>query len=175
MNKTKALVLIALWGALLGIVSQLSLPLPSGIPLTLQSFAVALCGRLLGKTRGTAAVAVWLACGAVGLPLFSGFRGGAGALFGPTGGFLLGFLPLCFLCGAQKRPTRPLSPVLSAAGLLLCHAFGVFWFSAVGRLSLVSAFLTGSAPYLLKDLFCVFAAGVCAGLLSEKLSIFNDK
>ena len=98
-NKLQRTVMAGVFAALLVVLSQVSIPLPTGIPVTLQTFAVALCGCVLGPAVGSAAVGVYLALGAVGVPVFAGFSGGAGALVGMTGGYLWAFLPMAFLCG----------------------------------------------------------------------------
>lgn len=156
MNKTRRLVLIALFSVILGtVLSQLSIPTPLGIPLTLQTFGVALCGRALGKGAGTLSVGLWLALGAVGFPVFSGFQGGFAALFGPTGGFLWGFLVLAFCCGLQGRWYY----LTSLAGLIFCHLLGILWFVRTADQSFVQGALTVSLPFILKDSLCVVLAG----------------
>ena len=98
-EKTIQIVLVGVFAAVLAVLSQISIPLPSGIPVTLQTFAVALCGYALGWKRGLLATAVYVALGLVGLPVFSGFSGGLGKLAGPTGGYILGFLAIAGLAG----------------------------------------------------------------------------
>ena len=85
--------------AVMAVLSQISIPLPTGVPVTLQTFAVALCGYVLGVGMGGSALAVYLALGAVGLPVFAGFSGGVGSFLGVTGGFLWGFFLMSLLCG----------------------------------------------------------------------------
>lgn len=156
MNKTRRLVLIALFSVILGtLLSQLSIPTPLGIPLTLQTFGVALCGRVLGKGAGTLSVVLWLALGAVGFPVFSGFQGGFAPLFGPTGGFLWGFLVLAFCCGWPGKRYY----LTSLAGLVLCHLLGILWFIRTADQSFWQGALTVSLPFILKDIVCVILAG----------------
>lgn len=147
----RELVLVALFAALLAALSQLSIPLPSGVPLTMQTFAVALCGFTLGAKRAPQAVLVYLLMGAVGLPVFAGLMGGAGVLVGVTGGFLWGFLAMAALCGTRK-------PAFAAAGLAVCHALGVLQFNLVTQTPPAAAFALVSAPYLIKDAISVTAA-----------------
>ena len=94
---------IALFAVLLTVCAWISVPLP--VPFTLQTFAIFAALGILGGRRGTWAVAVYLLLGAVGLPVFSGFRGGLGALLGTTGGYILGFLAL-----ALEKIEKVLSP-----------------------------------------------------------------
>ena len=129
--KTRDLTYTALGAVLIVICSWISVPAP--VPFTLQTFAVFCVLELLGGRRGTLAVLLYLLLGAVGLPVFSGFRGGVGALLGPTGGFLLGFLLtglLYWLCERFARRAA-LRVLVLALGLALCYAFGTAWFMAV--------------------------------------------
>ena len=89
-NPIRRTVMTGVMAALLAVMSQISIPLPVGVPITLQTFAVALCGYLIGPALGTLAVVVYLALAAVGVPVLAGFSGGVGAFMGMTGGFLWG-------------------------------------------------------------------------------------
>ena len=123
----RSLTQVALGAALLCLSALLTIPFPP-VPFTLQSYAIlAVCG-LLGAKRGLAATLLYLALGAVGLPVFSGFGGGLGALIGPTGGFLFGFLFVPLLCFfAEGRGMRTLA-LCFAIALLLSYAAGSLWY-----------------------------------------------
>lgn len=169
-TKTQKIVMTGVLAALLAVLSQISFPLPSGVPVTLQTFAVALCGFLLGPKLGPLSVAVYLALGAVGLPVFAGFSGGVGIFAGMTGGYLWGFLFMAFLCGLGARlGKRPAAIPLGIAGLALCHLCGSVQFALVASVSPWAAFLTASAPYLVKDLVSVAAAYLIAEALTFAL------
>ena len=154
--KASSLVRIALAAALVTVCSWISIPFT--VPFTLQTFAVFLTLTVLGGTEGTVAVAVYIALGAVGAPVFSGFNSGIGALLGPTGGYIFGFL---IMGGLKivfdrliKRPK--LDPVCLAAGLALCYIAGTVWFVLVmkGRgnpYSFGAALMTCVVPYILPD------------------------
>ncbi len=83
--------LIAIMTAITAVMAQISIPLPMMVPMTMQTFAVTLAGIILGAKCGSIAMGVYLLLGAVGVPVFSGFKGGLQSLIGPTGGFLLSF------------------------------------------------------------------------------------
>lgn len=159
MNKKYRIPFVALFAALLGILSQIALPLPSGIPLTLQTFAVALCGACLGPSLGPVAVLVWMGLGAVGVPVFSGFRGGISVFAEPTGGFLLGFFALTWFCGMGAKKGSKQAVLWASLGLLSCHAAGLVWFCVITRQPFVTGLLTASLPFLIKDALSV-ACGV---------------
>lgn len=175
MNNPRPLVSIALCSALLGLLSQCSLPLPAGVPLTLQTFAVALFGCFLGGGGGCCCVLVWLLLGAAGLPVFSGVQGGVAVLFGPTGGFLWGFLLLALFCGMGNSPHKGRASFLryalcGAFGLILCHGLGVGWFAFVTHQPLWTAALAVSVPYLLKDILSLILARSACALLWRRRS-----
>jgi len=169
-QKSRALVRVALFAALIAVFSQLSIPMPSGMPLTMQTFAIALTGYALGQKRGVAAVAVFLALGAVGVPVFSNFTGGVAKLVGVTGGFLWGFLPMAFLCGLGAGKAKPAALLLGTAGLLVCHLCGTAQFALVTQTAFVRAALTVSVPYLLKDIVSVVVAFAAAQVIARALS-----
>ena len=155
-EKTIQIVLVGVFAAVLAVLSQISIPLPSGIPVTLQTFAVALCGYALGWKRGLLATAVYVALGLVGLPVFSGM----------AGGYIWGLLPRAALCGAGlKAKHRPAALLFGALGLAACHLFGTVQFAVVSGMGPLESFLVASAPYLIKDAVSVAAAyGIAAAL-----------
>ena len=140
-----------LMAALIVVCTHLSIPLPGGVPLTLQTFAVALAGFLLGPAWGTLAVLAYLLLGAAGLPVFSGFTGGLGKFFGPTGGFLWGFLLLGAGCGLGRGRPFPAALGLGLGGLVLCHLSGAAWYARAAGLGFLPAALGVSLPFLPKD------------------------
>ena len=127
------LVLCALMAALLAVCAWISFPVLE-IAYTLQTFGVFFALLVLGGARGTLAILVYILLGAVGLPVFTGFRGGIDALLGVTGGYILGFLftglvywLVTGLLG-RKLWVKILALVL---GLVVCYAFGSGWFLTV--------------------------------------------
>ena len=163
----------ALFTAVICIISQISFITPVGIPITMQVLAVALCGYVLGARWGTATVVTYILAGAVGLPVFSGFKGGIHNLFGPTGGFISGFIILSFLCGITLKRNNPLIKIsIGLAGVVLCHLFGVVQYSIISKIGIAAAFVSASLPFLLKDVIFVIAAYY----LSQKIKkVINRK
>ncbi len=129
--KTRDLVLIAMFAALMALCAWITIP--SLVPFTMQTFAVFMAVNLLGGRRGTLAVAVYVLLGAVGLPVFSGFGGGAGVLFGKTGGTSslsrLGADDVGRLSDRGRGFAMRIVAML--AGLIVCYAFGTIWFMNV--------------------------------------------
>lgn len=169
-SRLHRMVVAGVFAALLAVLSQISIPLPTGIPVTLQTFAVALCGFALGPGLGAAAVGVYLALGAVGIPVFAGFSGGIGSFVGMTGGYLWAFLPMAFLCGlGARQKNRALALTVGFGGLAVCHLCGSFQFALVSAVSPWNAFLLASAPYLLKDAASLVVAYLAAAAILRSL------
>ena len=154
---TRDVTMIAVCTAMMVICSWISIP--ATVPFTMQTFGVFLCVGLLGGRRGTLAVSVYLLLGAVGLPVFSGFTGGIGHLFGATGGYIIGFLFSALVMWliehllGRNLKTLVLSMI---AGLITCYAFGTAWFMVVyakdsGSVGLMTALGWCVFPYVIPD------------------------
>lgn len=154
--KIKELCMIALMSAVIALCSFLAVPVGS-VPHTLQLLGVFSALYLLGGRGGTVSVLLYLFIGLVGLPVFSGFRGGAGALFDAGGGFLLGFSlgsGLFWLLEALFGKSVPIRLISSVLSLLLIYLSGSLWYSVVylGSLSFFfEALLVTVLPFILLD------------------------
>lgn len=155
----------------------ISVPLPfTPVPIVLQNFFVLLAGLLLGWRWGALSVALYLILGAVGLPVFSAARGGLGHFFGPTGGYLLGFLACALIAGALRRPGR--SPAHNApAGLLAMlaiYAVGVPWLKQVTEMSWGAALGAGIVPFLVGDAVKLAAALATQRVVTARIPWMRD-
>ncbi len=158
----------AMLTAVLAVLAQIAVPMPSNVPLTLQTFGAALCAWLGGMKKGVPAVLLYLAAGAVGMPVFAGFRGGFAVLLGYTGGFLWGFVPLALCCAAAAR-RRYLAVLAGLAGIFCCHGIGVLQYCLTAGTEPQEGFLLVSAPYLLKDILSAAAAYAAARFIRRAL------
>ena len=156
--KTKDIVLTGVMASVICVISLLQLPLSTGVPVTLQVFAVALSGYILGRVRGSVAVLIYIAVGLVGVPVFSGYMGGFSAFFGPTGGFIAGFFPIALLSGLGRDKKAVFAILLGFLGLMLCHVLGAFHYRMITDCSLGTAFLAVSLPYIIKDMALIAGA-----------------
>ena len=172
--KVRNMALCALFAALLCVCAWICIPVGDAA-ITMQTFGIFLTLGVLGGKRGTIAIAIYLLLGCVGLPVFSGFRGGLGALMGVTGGYIAGFLVTALIywpittLGKNKEIFRLLGMVL---GLLACYLCGTLWFRygylSYGGLSWGAILLKCVVPYLLPDA----AKLILAWLLSRRLQRF---
>lgn len=170
--KVRHMTQCALFASLLTLCGWISIP-AGDIAFTMQTFGVFLTLGLLGGKRGTAAIAVYLCMGAVGLPVFSGFRGGLGVLLGATGGYIGGFLltGMSYWLVTALFRTRPWGKLLGClAGLVLCYAAGTAWFCLAyiegGALSLGAVLAKCVLPYLLPDGVKLWLALLLAGRIN---------
>ena len=156
--KTKDIARVGILAALIALCAWISIP--TAVPFTLQTFAIFLALAVLGGKLGTLAVGVYLLLGAVGLPVFAGFKGGLGALLGNTGGYLLGFLLTALVMwGAERLFGQKTGPYLLSAvvGLLLCYLFGTAWFyvlytSTSGPVGIATVLGWCVIPFVIPDL-----------------------
>lgn len=171
----KDLSYIAMGVALIAVCSWISIPLP--VPITLQTFAICLITAVLGLRLGLWAVVAYILLGAVGLPVFSGFRSGIGTLLGTTGGYIIGFLFTALAVGLGvemwgRKP--PLLALFMAIGILLCYTFGTAWFVLVytrtsGAIGVLTALSWCVFPYLLPDAAKILLAVSLTGQLHSLL------
>ena len=160
------MVLASLFAALMALCAWLSFPVLD-VAYTMQTFAVFLALGILGGKWGTVSVLIYLALGAVGLPVFTGFRGGMGALLGVTGGYLWGFLATGLVYWGFERLCKPLGAVL---GLLACYVCGCLWFALYsGGAGFRAAAVTCVLPYLPGDGLKLWLAGRLSRRLKKHL------
>lgn len=160
-DTTKNLVITGMAAAVLAIMSQIAIPMPSGVPVTLQTFAVALMGVVLLSRQAASAVVVYVLIGAVGLPVFANMNAGMAAIAGKTGGFIWGFIFLALFCGAGSTFSPKILGIFTGIfGLIICHFLGITQFSLLSGMGMKESFIFVSFPYLLKDILSVIIAYV---------------
>ncbi|GEM_PF-93400 len=157
-------ILLILGGSLLvALMAQVKIPLPfTPVPLTGQTFAVLLVGAALGSRRGAASLLLYLAQGMLGLPVFAGGAGGPAYLFGPTGGYLVGFVCAAFLVGrlAENGQDKRFRTALLVflVGELVIYLCGVSWLAV--HIGFEKALTAGLLPFLPGDAVKLLAAAL---------------
>ena len=153
--------LIVIGSLLTALAARVTIPLPfTPVPITGQTFAVLLTGAVLGSRRGAASMALYVAQGLAGLPVFAGGKAGLAVLLGPTGGYLIGFIVAAFVTGWLAEhgwDRRPLTTALAMVlGNVVIYLFGVSWLAAF--VGVERAPLLGLVPFLPGDLFKILLA-----------------
>jgi len=171
-KKTYSMVMIALFGAIISIISIIPIGINIlGVPATLQTFAIALAAYVLGWKKGTMATLVYILLGMVGLPVFGGFKGGIGVMLSITGGFIVGFKLLSILLGVTvKYKNKVKITIVSFMGLVLCYIIGVSWFTFVSKSQIATGIIVMALPYLPKDIISILAAYIVAKRIRKSLS-----
>ena len=132
--------------------SAVSIPLPGGVPVTLQTFIIMLAGVILGPKKGMLAVFVYILIGAVGVPVFSGFRGGFAVITGPTGGFIMTFPLITLFSGLGVKGNKIIKLSLwTGAGVILNYFCGMLWFTFITDHGFRAAFTFCVLPFLPAD------------------------
>ena len=150
----------SLLAALIAAGAYLAIPI-GPVPIVLQNLFVLLAGLLLGSRWGVASVGVYLFAGALGFPVFAGGLGGIGRLVGPTGGYLVGFLPAVFVIGliAERAKENVFIEVIAmVCGTVIIYLFGVTWLKILTNMTLSKTLAIGMYPFLLGDAIKIAAA-----------------
>ncbi len=155
-------VLVVVFSAFVALTAQVSLPLLP-VPLTLQTLGVLFTGAVLGSKRGTLALLLYVAEGAIGLPVFAGGLSGIGVLIGPTGGYLVGFIVAAGIVGllAERGWDRRLiwAALAMVVGNLVIYALGVAWLTVVLG-DLRTALVQGMLIFIIGDLIKIVIAAL---------------
>lgn len=171
--KVRNMARCGLFTAVLTVCAWIAIPV-GDIAVTLQTFGIFLTLGLLGGKWGSITVLVYLLLGAVGAPVFSGFRGGMGALLGTTGGYISGFMltSLVYWLLTSIKDSPHIRLIAMVLGLLLCYSCGTAWYVwgylGGSSLSLGAVLLKCVVPYLIPDAIKLFLAWV----LTKRLKRF---
>jgi biotin transport system substrate-specific component len=170
---TKDLVFIALFAAITAVIAPFTIPLPfSPVPLSLSLFAVFLSGAILDKYSAFISQIIYILLGAIGLPVFSGFRGGLGVVAGATGGYIISYAFMAFAIAfiLEKAGESYLKYVLSMLlSLVICYSFGVAWLSVAMGVDIFKAFLIGAVPYMAIDILKAFMCAAVAVPINDRI------
>ena len=184
-NKVRNMCYMALFTALICVISQIpGIPMPGGVPMTLQTLIIPMAGIILGKWWGTGATLLYLLLGMVGLPVFSGFSGGIGVLAGATGGFLISFplMPLTAGLGyeiGRKQTGRIAGQIYLYCGLIagavLNYLVGTLWFAGVflggiNSENLAAGFTACVLPFIPTAIVKLILAGLLGSMIHDRLA-----
>lgn len=170
----RGMIYAAMFGAVTAVGAFIIIPLPP-VPITLQTLFTALSGALLGGALGALSQVVYVLLGIIGLPVFAGGKAGLGVLFGPTGGYLIGFIAGSFVIGKiieiKKEAGFLLIALAMVVGFLVLYALGVLQLSIVAKLSFAKALSAGMIPFLIGDAVKIVVATFVTLKLRDRISL----
>ncbi|MBF0777359.1 biotin transporter BioY [Streptococcus cuniculi] len=174
-SRTLSLIYPAIGAGLIAVLSQLVIPI-GPVPFTLQTLAVGLIASLYPPQKAMTSLILYLLLGAIGLPVFAGFSGGMASLFGPTAGFLWGFV---LYAGVTAQLTVPHSSLIQVflANLLgdaLCFGLGSLIFSLLTQSNLEKTLALTVLPFLIPDLLKLLLITIAHRPLS-RITRFNKQ
>lgn len=167
----RELVFVALFAAVIAISAWIAIP--AAVSFTMQTFAVFCAVGLVGTKCAVSATIVYVLLGSVGLPVFTGFRGGIGILFAVNGGYIIGFIFAALISGLMISLLGRSLPSLifsMCIGMIACYAFGSIWFCSLQKASLASAILGGVLPYILFDIIKIVLAATVTHRIGKALN-----
>ncbi|MFC4077075.1 biotin transporter BioY [Salinithrix halophila] len=174
------MMLVSLFAAMTAVAGQISIPLPM-VPITLQTLIVMLAGSVLGARKGAASMGLLILLAAVGAPVLSGWKGGLGALIGPTAGFIWSWPIAAFLIGWMTERIAPnlrfwkLIPIHLGFGSVIIFACGVGWLHFMAGLGWGTAVSTGVLPFIPGDLAKVVVASTIAPALYRAYPVIRPR
>lgn len=163
-NRAREIVLVGLLAAMIGVCSQIILPI-GPVSFNMGVFAVFFAGAMLSPLWAATCVGVYVMLGVIGLPVFAGFNAGPQALVGPTGGYIIGYfaLAVCTALGVKYTQAFVLRLLAGLGGLAACYTFGTAWFMVLTGSQLASALLACVVPFIVPDI----AKGLLAFALAK--------
>lgn len=174
-NKTAEMTKMALMVAMNCVSAYIIIPLPFSLsPIALQTLIVNLTGYVLNAKQAFMTMLVYLLVGLAGVPVFTGGSAGPGKLFGPTGGYIIGFLfTAVFLAyfRGEKYSFKRYALLGCVIGIPLIYVFGVVQLKLITGMGWDKAILTGALPFIPLDIVKCLAAAVIAGPINR---IFTD-
>ena len=152
-GKIYVMSMIAVMTAVTCVLAPLSIPIGE-VPISFTNLVIYFTLYLLGWKRSSVSYIVYMLIGMVGVPVFSGFAGGLGKLAGPTGGYIIGFLPMAVIAGLIIDHTH--SRILQLLGMVLgtavCYALGTAWFCFSTNTGVMAALWMCVIPFIVGDL-----------------------
>ncbi len=164
-------IIISFSAAIIAVMAQIIIPLPL-IPMTGQTLAIGLMATILSLKQSLQAVSLYVLIGAIGLPVYQGFTGGLGILFGPTGGFLFSFIPTALIIGFYLQSfghTKFHAISANLIGMLVNLSLGSIWLKYILQINYAAAFLSGFIPFLIVGILKAVLAGIIGITIRQRL------
>ena len=162
---------IAVMTAVLCILGPIVIPI-GPVPLSLATFGILLAAYILGPVQGAGAVLLYIAMGAIGLPVFSGFQGGFAKIAGPTGGYLAGYFLLALIAGwfiYKYYDIIIMQFIGMCLGTAVLYALGTAWLAHVTGMSFTEALAAGVLPFIPGDIIKMILAAFIGRAVNKRL------
>ncbi len=166
---------IALCTAVTIIMAQITIPMPLGVPMTMQTFAIMLVSIILGAKKGAFTALIYMLLGMIGLPVFSNFTGGVPCLVGPTGGFILSFPLMAYIIGLGVEKFKNVNRgfiLCLIAGNVVNYAIGTIVFSLVTGSTLMTGFSACVLPFIPTTIIKAVIASILGFKIRRRISCF---
>lgn len=155
--KTRDLVIIAVFTALMCVLAPLSIPLSGQVPISLATLVVMLMGVVLGAKKSSIVICLYIIIALIGVPVLAGYKSGAASVFGPTGGFILGYIPLAYITGALSNKYEGKKDILytilgMVIGTVVLYALGTAWYVYFTKADVLAAVLACAVPFIPGDI-----------------------
>lgn len=163
--------LIAVMTAVICVFSPISIPI-GPVPISLATLVIFLTIYILGMKLTFISALLYLLIGLIGVPVFSGYSAGPVKLLGPTGGYLIGYIPMTIIAGIIIDKYF-MNRIISAAGMILAtavlYAIGTTWLSFSASMSFTAALMAGMVPFIPLDIIKIAIAAIAGPLIRSKL------
>lgn len=172
MINTKDIAMIAVLTAMTCVLAPLSLPI-GPVPISLTNLVIYIGLYVLGTKKETVSYFVYLLIGLVGVPVFSGFTGGPAKLVGPTGGYIIGFIPMAVIAGIaieKGKEKRVIALLGMIVGTIICYALGTCWLAVQAHMDMKAALFAGVIPFIPGDLIKMVVAMLVGPVLRKRIS-----
>ncbi len=163
--------IVGVMAAVMCILGPLSIPI-GVIPISFTNLAIYFALYALGIKKGTISYIIYMLIGFVGIPVFSGFTGGASKLVGPTGGYIIGFIFMALIAGFfidKFFDKRYLCFIGMVLGTAVCYVFGTIWLSYQAKISAAAALAAGVIPFIPGDLAKILIAAYAGPQIRRQL------
>lgn len=164
---------IGIMTAITAVMAQISIPMPMGVPMTMQTFAVTLAGIILGAKRGAVSMVIYVLLGAIGVPVLANFSGGFQHLIGPTGGFLISFPIMAYLIGigVSFRKKKGMFVLFLILGTAANYVVGVVMFCVLMQSSVWTGITACVLPFIPTAIIKAVVASVLGLQIRDRLGM----
>lgn len=176
MKKTNDMTRVAVMTAITCVLAPLSIPI-GPVPISLTNLAIYFGLYILGTKKEIISYFVYMLIGVVGVPVFSGFTGGPAKVIGPTGGYIIGFIPMALIAGIiidRFYNKAVICIVGMIAGTIVCYALGTIWLAYQTQMDLKAALFAGVIPFIPGDIIKILVAAYLGKQIRKRVKQMQE-